>query len=117
MRVPVYPRGADPRTSRPILRKSAHYAEDQVNQCLADWVDPLDHSRGIVAREFLPSGKVFAADPRDLSDLKTRFIANCRYCQPDRPTHYENDLIAAVRIYPKSEAMPGWDWQMEPATA
>lgn len=115
MRVPVYPRGSDPRIARRILSKSLDYAARQVADRLADWVDPNDPSKGIVALEFLPSGKVFAAS--DLTELKTRFVANCRFLQPDRPTHYENDLIAALRIHPKAVALPSWDWSHEAVTA
>jgi hypothetical protein len=113
MRLPVYPRGSDPRTSRPILRKSFPYAQEQVRNLLADWVDPLDPRKGIVAREFLPSGKVFTISP---NELKTRFVANCRLLQPDCPTHYENDQIAALRIRSKATVLRSWDWTAEPAT-
>lgn len=116
MRVPVYPRGSDPRIARRILSKSLFYAQEEVRNYRADWVDPADPRKGIVPREFLPSGKVYAADPDELAELKTRFVANCSF-QPDRPTHYQNEKIAAVRIHPKSVVMGKWDWQMEPATA
>ena len=117
MRVPVYPRGSDPRSARRILSKSLSYAQEEVRNCRADWVDPADPRKGIVPREFLASGKVFAAAPSDLADLKRRFVANVRYRQPDRPTNYTNNDIAAVRIHAKSVVQRTWDWQMEPATA
>lgn len=57
MRVNVYPRGANPSVDRHILRKSLAYAIEQVENFLAAWVDPADWSKGIIAREFLPSVK------------------------------------------------------------
>lgn len=113
----MYPRGSNPRVDHRICKKSLAYAEEQVESLLADWVDPLDHRKGIVAREFLPSGRVIAAQPSDFRELKTRFVPNCRFSQPDRPTHYENENIAAVRILPKSVVLESWDWLTVPVTA
>ena len=59
MRIPVFARRSNPAISRPILRKSLAYAEEQVRFGSADWVDSLDHAKGIIAREMLPSGKMF----------------------------------------------------------
>jgi hypothetical protein len=114
MRLPVYPRGANPRLARPILHKKLTYCEKQVEDCLADWVDPADPGQGIVAREFLPSGKAL---PVTVNELTTAFVRQTRFCQPDRPTNYANELIAAVRIPPKAVSLPTWDWSAEPATA
>lgn len=58
MRLRVFARRANPAIDRPILHKSAAYCEDAVNTRFADWVDPQDHSKGIIAREMLPSGKI-----------------------------------------------------------
>lgn len=114
MRVPVYARGADPRTSSPILRQSLGYAIKQVEEFVADWVDPSNLRKGIIPREFLPSGKAL---PVTVNELKTRFVANTRVLQPDRPTHYQNEDIVALRIHPKAVVLPSWDWSKEPALA
>lgn len=57
MRIPVFARRRNPSIDKPILRKSLTYGEEQVRSGLAVWVDPADHSKGIVACEMLPSGK------------------------------------------------------------
>ena len=54
MRIPVFARRSNPAIDRPIIRKSVSYAEAQVSDRLADWVDVNDKRRGIIAREYLP---------------------------------------------------------------
>ena len=53
----------------PIIRKSVSYAEAQVSDRLADWVDVNDKRRGIIAREYLPrtGDVVLAQEPESLS--------------------------------------------------
>lgn len=46
---------------KPIVRKKMAYLEAQVASFVADWVDEGDHSRGIVAREFLPREIAYTA--------------------------------------------------------
>jgi hypothetical protein len=70
MRVPVFARGSNPAIDRPIVRKSVFYAFEQVENFLADWIDPDDHRKGIIAREFLPSAKQYAVEPEDISTLQ-----------------------------------------------
>lgn len=49
------------------MRKSLSYGQQQVSDLLADWVNPADYSRGIVARDMLPRGE--PAFPPDTSAL------------------------------------------------
>ena len=53
MRIPVFARRSNPAVDRPIIRKSLSYAETQIADRLADWVDVNDKRQGIVAREYL----------------------------------------------------------------
>lgn len=57
MRIPVFARRSNPAIDKPILRKNLSYAEEQVDSGLAEWVDPLDRSRGVIAREMLYFGE------------------------------------------------------------
>jgi len=65
----------NPAIDRWIVKKSIFYALEQVKNFLADWVDPDDHRKGIVAREFLPSSK--ALEPAETSTLEQ--IPGIRY--------------------------------------
>jgi hypothetical protein len=113
MRVPVYPRGANPRTSRCILRKKLSYAEDEVSALRADWADSFDHSKGIVPREFLASGKVYAATPEQIEriaspppDAGLKFIP---------PASFKNPTLPRINIQSLLESAPNWDWTGVPA--
>jgi hypothetical protein len=115
MRVPVYPRGANPRTTRRILKKSLAYAEKEVLHRRADWADPADPSKGIVPREFLASGKVYSATPEQIDELTSpppdaglKFIP---------PPMQKNPTLPRVNVSCLLVAAPTWDWTMEPATA
>jgi len=66
MRIPVFARRANPSADRPIVKKSESYADAQVAAGLADYVDPKDKRKGIIAREYLASSRVAAAEPGDL---------------------------------------------------
>src|SRR6266536_5127778 len=57
MRIPVFARGSNPAIDRPNQRKSESYGVAEVEAGRADWVDPQDHARGILCREFLYSGE------------------------------------------------------------
>lgn len=59
MRIPVFARRSNPAIDKPILRKNLSYGEEQVRFGVAEWVDPLDPSKGIVALEMLLSGRSF----------------------------------------------------------
>lgn len=73
MRIPVFARGSNPAVDRPNQRKSESYGAAEVEACRADWVDPNDHSRGILCRAFLYSGETLKpASPHQLSRLTLR---------------------------------------------
>lgn len=108
MRIPVFARRANPSVDRPIVRKNLAYAETQVGEGLADWVDPCDPSKGIVAREYLPSGKVLVPDSADFQAL----------------TLPRAELPGVKYVPPSSDPRPrmstvreGWDWSIEPIVA
>lgn len=56
----MFARGVNPSVEKPILHKKKSYVVSQVESGRADWVDPLDYSKGIIARETLYFG------PREL---------------------------------------------------
>jgi hypothetical protein len=117
MKVPVYPRGADPRVARPILRKSHYYAAEQVLACRADWVDSEDPRKGIVPREFLPSGKVYGASAEQielLEELGPPPDAGLRFIPPPME---QNPTLPRINIDPLCTAAPSWDWSYEGAPA
>ena len=78
MRISVFSRGANPRIDRPILRKSLSYATEQVENLLADWVDPGDPGQGIIAREFLPSSK-HLVETADVASVDWAEIPGIKY--------------------------------------
>lgn len=84
MKPPVYPRGANPRVDRPILRKSFTYCEDQVARGNADWVDTQDPLKGIVCRELLERGPLseLAEPPVPTSLLALAEIPGVRFVPP-----------------------------------
>lgn len=57
MKLRVFGRRANPAVDSHIMRKSLSYCEAQVAQHLADWIDPLDQKKGIIARERLYFGE------------------------------------------------------------
>ena len=73
MRVSVFPRGANPRIDRPNQRKSLAYATEEVECGRADWVNPQDHSQGILCRAILYGGeRLVPAAPEALKKLSRR---------------------------------------------
>lgn len=70
MRVSVFARGSNPAIDRPNVRKSVSYASAEVEAGRADWVNPNDHSKGILCRAFLYSGELLKpAQPDQLRRL------------------------------------------------
>lgn len=68
MRFPVFARRSNPSIDPPILRKSESYITDQVKSGRADWVDPLDPTKGIICRELLYFGfRPIAPEPETTS--------------------------------------------------
>lgn len=118
MRIPVFARGANPRVDRPFLKKSESYAEGEVLAGHADWLDPDDHTKGILCRELLYFGPrptrvetVHLADlelEHDLAELPgLRFV----YDRERNPT------IPSIQIERLLSAAPGWDWSAEAAAS
>jgi hypothetical protein len=70
MRIPVFARGANPAIDPPNQRKSESYGEAEVEAGRADWLDPDDHSKGIVCRAFLYQGQPLKpAQPEQLTSI------------------------------------------------
>lgn len=70
MRVSVFARGSNPAIDRRIQRKSLQYATDEVEAGRADWVNPEDHSQGVICRAILYSGeRLVNAAPEALQKL------------------------------------------------
>lgn len=70
MRIPVFARGSNPAIDRPNQRKSIAYGTAEVEAGRADWVDPDDHTRGILCRAFLYSGQqLVVASPEFVAKL------------------------------------------------
>lgn len=70
MRIPVFARGSNPAIDHRLVSKSLAYGTAEVEAGRADWVDPNDHSRGILCREFLYSGQqLITAAPETVSKL------------------------------------------------
>ncbi len=113
----MYPRGANPRTARRILRKTYYYAAKEVAEYRADWVNPDDPREGIVPREYLPSEKIYAALPDEnerLSELGPPPEAGLKFIPPPME---KNPLIARVQSEPVMLAARCWDWTREPIPA
>jgi len=73
MRIDVFARGANPRIDRPNQRKNVKYGEEEVRAGRADWINPDDHSQGILCRAFLYSGQTLKPADRDqISHLSRR---------------------------------------------
>lgn len=110
----MYPRGANPRLARRMVNKSLSYAEQQVREHRADWVDLLDHGKGIVPREFLASGKIYSATSEQIEELTSP--------PPDvglkftPPPFFKNPTLPRINIQSLLESAPSWDWKYEAAT-
>lgn len=125
MKLPVYPRGANPRIDRHIQRKKLAYCEEQVNQYgTARWVDPADHSKGIICCDFLYFGeKITPPTVEQIAKLKKRLRSGLPPIEPDGcrfvpPRDAQvNETVPRPLIENVVLASQGWDWSMEPATA
>jgi hypothetical protein len=77
MRIPVFARGSNPRVDRPNQRKNVKYGEEEVRAGRADWINPQDHSQGILCRAFLYSGQTLKpADREQVSQLSRRSLGS-----------------------------------------
>lgn len=112
MRIPVFARRANPSVDRPILRKSRAYAEEQIKNGLADWVDYLDPRKGIIAREYLPSGKALAPSAEELGTLtcSSDKALGVIFRKPPMP---ENPTLPHVQFATLAQMAPRWDWSCE----
>ena len=63
MRFPVFAARRNPATDRAIVRKSRSHVQAQVDAGRADWIDPADHSKGIVIRELTYFGPRTVSEP------------------------------------------------------
>jgi hypothetical protein len=110
MRIPVFARGANPSSDRPILRKSKSYADEQVGCGRADYVDDRDPAKGIVCRELLYFGApTFEPQPADFSNAfrPTGELRGVKFVPP--VTDPRLAILAGLKA--------GWDWQFENAIA
>lgn len=53
----MFARRSNPSVDKPILRKKMAYLRGQVRSGVADWIDPFDPRKGIIAREMLHFGE------------------------------------------------------------
>lgn len=69
----MFARGSNPAVDRPNQRKSLSYGTEEVLAGRADWIDPNDHSKGIVCRAFLYSAEYLKpAAPEQITQLSRR---------------------------------------------
>lgn len=111
MRFPVFARGVNPSVEKPILHKSKSYAFSQVECGRADWVDPLDHSRGIIAREMIYFG------PKELAPEQPSSISPGIFGLKFIPPKMEkNPTLTRLEYASLVDSAPSWDWTHEPQT-
>lgn len=103
MRFPVFARRSNPSIDPPIVRKTLDYLEKQVLDLLADWVDPTNKRKGIIAREYLPSGKTLPPNPVDIEKLGTLPAIELPGLHLEFPKNCEGVSMASVRA--------NWQWQ------
>ena len=115
MRIPVFARRANPAIDRPILRKSRFYAEQQVREGRADWVDENDPRKGIVCRELLHFGprkvEVETANPLDYDWAELPGIKVIPAKMEQNPT------LPRLQVEPLRISAIRWDCNSENATA
>ena len=102
MRFPVYSRRSNPSIDKPIIRKHMKYLEAQVSDFLADWVDPSDKRKGIIAREFLRSGRALPPNPVDVEKLLTMPPVELPGLHLEFAKNCEGVSMASVRA--------NWNW-------
>jgi hypothetical protein len=94
----VFGRGTNPLTDREIQRKKMSYLEEMVRVGNSDWVDPLDHKKGILASEILRFGECGEyAEKVEKADLLKLSLAptdgdGARYQLPSDPAWKEAHL-------------------------
>jgi hypothetical protein len=114
MRIPVFARGANPSADRPFLRKSESYAAGEVVAGRADYVDEVDHSKGIICRELLYFGAPKNWAPEYDDDNRGWIgneLAGVRFVPP--ANLQKNPTLPRLQIETLLEAAARWDWQNE----
>jgi hypothetical protein len=118
MRIPVFARRTNPSIDPPIVRKNLNYAKEEVAALRADWVNPLDPSRGILCREMIRSERRFQSEPEGMDPDGTTYIGaeipGLRWVPPVRE---RNPLITRLLTQSVRDAAPSWDWSQEPISA
>jgi hypothetical protein len=115
MRIPVFGRGSNPRVDLPILRKSESYAALQVEERRADWLDPDDHSKGILCRELIYFGpRAVYLETVELSQAFPAELPGIRFVPPPMP---KNETLPHLESNSLLASAPHWDWSAEPAPA
>lgn len=103
MRIPVFARGSNPAIDRRLVTKSLAYATEEVECGRADWVNPQDHSQGILCRAFLYSGEYLKpAQPEQLRKLSHRNslpaveVQNSRFDDPVKNSETLADRMCLI---------------------
>jgi hypothetical protein len=101
VRIPVFARRSNPSVDLPIIRKSVAYCEKQVADLLAEWVNPSDHSQGIIAREFLPRETMPDFSPAPLETLPASELPGVKFEDPENSEAKREErarLVEAARM-------------------
>lgn len=97
----MFARRSNPSIDPPIVRKSFAYVLQQIQDGLADWVDPSDAKQGIIARELLPRDTpTFAPEPLNPA-LPPSEVPGLKFDDPERnPETLERRtlLVAQARM-------------------
>jgi hypothetical protein len=118
MRIPVFARGSNPAIDRRIQRKSESYGLAEVAAGRADWVDPSDHSKGIICRAFLYSGgrqsHAVTVDVDSICPGSTPPDAGLKFV---RPNTWKNPSLPRIHVHGLLVSAPTWDWSGDPIFA
>jgi hypothetical protein len=112
MRIPVFARRANPAIDPPILRKSRFYAEQQVAEGRADWIDYNDPRKGIMCRELLHFGT--RETPKEGTtgnlDFDWAELPGIKFVPPKME---QNPTLPRLEVASLTESAPRWDWSCE----
>lgn len=108
MRIPVFARGSNPAVDRRLQRKSESYGIAEVAAARADWVDPLDHSKGIICRAILYSGgQRFVAETVSVDSISPPPDAGLKFIPPKS---WKNPTLPRIHVDGLLQAASGWDF-------
>lgn len=96
----MFARRSNPAIDKPILRKNLSYCEEQVRYFMADWVDPFDPKKGIVALEMLASGKRLETVECESLDGSSYFNLKRVPTAPE----WKNPTLPRLNYIPQAEA-------------